>query len=162
MRKSWIVYAAVIVIFSAFNHFQIDKTTFYKALSAGSEEMIDNELRALDNIRQSSQITAYHGALLMKKADFEKGVKNKVKTFKKGAAELEGEIEKNASNVEYRFLRLTIQEHAPGILKYNKNLNEDKAAVTAGYEKLDTTLKSVILNYAKNSKVLNESDLKAK
>ncbi len=96
----------------------------------------------------------------MKKAGFEKGVKNKVKTFKQGAKGLEGEIDKNPSNVEYRFLRLTIQEHAPGILKYNKNLNDDKAAVVRGYEKLDVAFKSVVLAYAKNSKVLHESELK--
>ncbi len=75
---------------------------------------------------------AYQGALYMKKADFVKGVKDKIKTFKKGAQILEDEIAKKPSNAEFRFLRLAVQEHAPRILKYNKNINEDKKAVIDG------------------------------
>lgn len=146
----------------SFTVVQIDKKAFYNTLSSGSEEMIDNELKVLDQANASSQVTAYQGALLMKKAGFVKGVKGKVKTFKMGAKKLEGEIEKRPASVEYRFLRLTIQEHAPKILNYDKKMEEDKAIVMAGYEKCDTSLKSVIANYSLSSKVLKESDLKGK
>ena len=162
MRKLSFLLAFSMFMLSSFSVFQIDKNAFYKALSAGSEEIIDNELKGLDQARPSSQVSAYQGALLMKKAGFVKGVKGKVKIFKLGAKKLEEEIDKNASNVEYRFLRLTIQEHAPGILHYNKELNKDKAAIITGFEKLDTTLKSIIASYAQSSKVLNESDLRGK
>lgn len=141
-------------------HAQIDKGLYYKALSSGEEASIDKVLAKLENEKSSSKVNAYKGALTMKKAGFVKGVGGKVKTFKKGASLLEDEIKSNPDNTEFRFLRLTVQEHAPGILKYNKEIDVDKQAVVSGYDKLDTALKNVIADYAKDSKVLKESDLK--
>ena len=141
-------------------HAQIDKEVYYKALASGQEESIDKVLAKLDAEKSSSKINAYKGALTMKKAEFVKGVGGKVKIFKKGATLLEEQIKSNPGNTEYRFLRLTVQEHAPGILKYNKEIDADKQAVVSGYDKLDADLKSVIADYAKDSKVLKESDLK--
>ncbi|MGN7887931.1 hypothetical protein ACN9ML_31785 [Dyadobacter endophyticus] len=139
---------------------QIDKGVYYKALSSGQQESIDKVLTRLEAERSSPKVNAYIGALTMKKAGFVKGVGGKVKTFKKGAHLLEDEIKANPANTEFRFLRLTVQEHAPGILKYNKEIDADKQAVVSGYEKLDADLKSVIADYARDSKVLKESDLK--
>lgn len=141
-------------------HAQIDKEVYYKALASGQEESIDKVLAKLDAEKSSSKINAYKGALTMKKAEFVKGVGGKVKTFKKGATLLEEQIKSNPGNTEYRFLRLTVQEHAPGILKYNKEIDADKQAVVSGYDKLDEDLKNVIADYAKDSKVLKGSDLK--
>lgn len=139
---------------------QIDKQTYYKALSSGEEESIDKVLAKLEDQKASSKISAYIGALTMKKAGYVKGVGGKLKTFKKGAGLLEDQIEGEPANTEYRFLRLIIQEHAPGILNYNKDIDNDKQAIVAGYHKLDAGLKGVIADYAKNSKVLRESDFK--
>jgi hypothetical protein len=139
---------------------QIDKGSYYKALSSGEEESIDKILAKLETEKTSPKVNAYKGALTMKKAGFVKGVGGKVKTFKKGAHLLEDEIKSNPGNTEFRFLRLTIQENAPGILKYNKEIDADKQAVVSGFDRLDTDLKNVITDYAKDSKVLKESDLK--
>lgn len=139
---------------------QVDKGTFYEALSSGEEDSIDKMLSKLESEKSTPKVNAYKGALTMKKAGFVKGVGGKVKTFKKGAHLLEDEIKSNPGNTEFRFLRLTIQEHAPGILKYNKEIDADKQAVVSGYARLDADLKNVIAGYAKDSKVLKESDLK--
>lgn len=139
---------------------QVDKGTFYEALSSGEEDSIDQMLSKLEGEKSTSKMNAYKGALTMKKAGFVKGVGGKVKTFKRGAHLLEDEIKSNPGNTEFRFLRLTIQEHAPGILKYNKEIDADKQAVVSGYARLDADLKNVIAGYAKDSKVLKESDLK--
>ncbi|MCF0070846.1 hypothetical protein LZD49_10215 [Dyadobacter sp. CY261] len=139
---------------------QVDKGAYYKALSSGEEESIDKLLATLESERATSKVNAYKGALTMKKAGYVKGVGGKVKTFKKGAHLLEEEIKSNPDNTEFRFLRLTIQEHAPGILKYNKEIDADKEAIVSGFAKLDANLKTVITDYAKDSKVLKESDLK--
>ncbi|TKT90878.1 hypothetical protein [Dyadobacter frigoris] len=146
-------------IFSAFHVREVDKTEFYKAFSSATEDGIDDMINRLDQEKSSSLVAAYQGALYMKKAGFVKGVNGKVKTFKKGAHLLEDVIQKDPSNTEYRFLRLAIQEHAPGILGYNKNKYEDKSVVVNGFSKLNSNLKSVISNYAKDSKVLKASDL---
>lgn len=159
--KRMVAVCLVVLLAAAFPaQAQIDKEVFYKALSSGQEDSIDRALARLQTEKSSPKVNAYKGALTMKKAGFVKGVGGKVKTFKKGAELLEDEIKSNPDNTEFRFLRLTVQEHAPGILKYNKEIDADKQAVVSGYDKLDADLKNVIADYAKDSKVLKGSDLK--
>lgn len=161
VMKRTVAFGLLFLLAAAFTaHAQIDKGVYYKALSSGEEASIDKVLAKLENEKSSSKVNAYKGALTMKKAGFVKGVGGKVKTFKRGASLLEDEIKSNPGNTEFRFLRLTVQEHAPGILKYNKEIDADKQAVVSGYDKLDADLKNVIADYAKDSKVLKESDLK--
>ena len=148
-----------LIVFSSFTFGKIDKAEYYKALSAGSEASVDQMIQKLESDNETSLNRAYKGTLLMKKAGFIKVASGKVKVFKKGAHLLEDEIKKNPGNAEFRFLRLSVQEHAPGILKYSKNLNEDKAAMIEAYPKLDPTLKSVISTYAESSKIIKLSDL---
>lgn len=148
-----------IILFSAFVSREVDKAEFYKAFSGKTEEEIDGMISILEKEKSSSLTSAYQGALYMKKADFVKGVNTKIKTFKKGAHILEEEIAKKPSNAEYRFLRLAVQEHAPKILKYNKNLNEDKKAVAEGFKSFDPELKKIVKGYAASSAVLKIDDL---
>ncbi|WP_221393140.1 hypothetical protein [Dyadobacter sp. NIV53] len=160
MKSLIYVLVLILIINSSYILLNSDRTTYYSAISSQSEESIDREITKLDNAKKSSVNNAYLGAMLMKKAGFLKGVNNKVKTFKKGAGLLEGEIRIIRDNVEYRFLRLIIQEHAPKILKYNKNLEEDKKVVLTGYEKLDPDLQKIIKNYSASSGVIKKEDLK--
>ena len=147
------------IFLSAFNVSEISKSEFYKVFSAKSEAAIDAMIDKLEQEKPSSLLSAYKGALYMKKADFVKGVNEKVRTFKKGAKLLEDEIVKKPSSTEYRFLRLTVQEHAPKILKYNKDLNADKKAIETGYKDLNPELKKIIKEYTASSKVLKIDDL---
>jgi hypothetical protein len=149
-----------IVLFSAFTRKEVEKSDFYKAFSAPNEQEVDRMILILEKEKASSMNLAYQGALYMKKADFEKGAKDKIEIFKKGARILEEEIAKKPSNAELRFLRLAIQEHAPRILKYNKNLSEDKKVIIEGYGNLDAELKKIIKNYAASSAVIKMDDLR--
>lgn len=137
---------------------EVGKTEFYKAFAGDSEEEMDRVLAKLQSSANGSKVRAYQGALLMKKSSFAKGVKAKVNTFKKGAKLLEKEIDGAPGNAEYRFLRLCIQEHAPGILGYNKDLSEDAKVVVEGYSKMDSELKKVVRDYASGSKELKLTD----
>jgi hypothetical protein len=157
MKKQFIWYVMLWLLCASFRQ---DRSAFYKALSSKSEDLIDQQLELLEKGKPTSQNLVFEGALLMKKASFQKAANNKVKMFKKGARQLEAEIEKSPSNVEYRFIRLTIQENAPGILKYNKKIDEDKYMVINGYQKLEGELRSIILDYSKSSRILKEPDLK--
>ncbi|PCI99422.1 MAG: hypothetical protein COB15_04365 [Flavobacteriales bacterium] len=140
--------------------FSIDKNSFYKVLSSNSETEITNKLQQLEKEKTSSLILAYKGALIAKKASFEKKATQKIKLFKTGVTLLETEITKSPKKIEFRFLRLAIQENCPKILKYNQNIKNDVAVITAGYPKLNKELKKIILDYAKSSKTLNPSLLK--
>ena len=90
----------------------------------------------------------------------EKVPKAKLNTFKSGHKFLEAEILKAPDDIEFRFLRLVVQESAPKILNYNQNKQEDKLLIINKYKSLDAYLQNYILQYCKQSKVLTVKDLK--
>lgn len=143
----------------SFLNFSIDKSSYYDALSSNSIEKLEGMVQQLEREKSSPINRAYKGALIAKKASFEKTAAAKIKLFKSGVALLENEITKSSKEVEFRFLRLTVQENCPKILKYNQNINEDIDVIIKGYSHLNKELKKVILDYAKNSKTLNSSKL---
>ena len=51
---------------------------------------------------------------------------SKLKTFKKGKANLEAAIKADPANIEIVFLRYSVQSNAPKFLGYHKNTQEDK------------------------------------
>lgn len=89
-----------------------------------------------DVSEENTLLSGYKGAVLMLQAKHVKGIKNKKKLFKEGAALLEGAIEVEPNNIELRTLRLSVQENAPKILKYNKQIDEDKAFILATFKKI--------------------------
>lgn len=137
-----------------------NSSTFYKAFGSDSLTTIDQALHQLEQQKQSSTTYAYTGGLKMKKSGYLQGAAKKLSVFKEGKTLLEQAIEKYPSNPEFRFIRLTIQEHAPKILKYNKNVAEDKKAVIEGYRKMDSKTRAYILDYANGSTLLKTSELK--
>ncbi len=137
----------------------IDRKKYYAVLASNNELEIDKMLTALQSESVRSEVNAYQATLWMKKANFEKSIAAKVKLFKKGALDLDHEIETYPENAEYRFLRLTIQEHAPAILKYNKQKEVDKKVIVSKFKTLDKTIRTVIEDYAASSKTLKKSEL---
>lgn len=133
---------------------------FYEALYSDSLTTVEATLTRLEKEKTNTTNKAYRGGLLMKKSGFLKKAAEKIAVFKEGHELLEAAIKKYPQNAEYRFIRLTIQEHAPKILKYNKNITEDKALIIKEYSELQSTKKSYILDYAKQSEVLTTADLK--
>ncbi len=144
----------------AFVNITFDKKEFYDVFSGSSLEKINSMLLKLENEKSSSIKAAYKGALFMKKSSFLKPPARKIDLFNKGMLLLESEINKFPENVEYRFLRLSIQEHAPKILKYHKDIKKDKEMIIREYKNLDKEMKSIIMDYSKKSGILKPSDLK--
>jgi len=132
---------------------------FYKALYSESLEKIETTLEAIEKEKIDSDVNAYRGGLLMKKSGFMKTAAKKIEVFKAGHKLLEKAIKENPRNVEYRFIRLTIQEKAPKILKYNKQIEEDKALIIKGYQKMSKAMRAYVLDYAQQSVVLSTEDL---
>ena len=73
-------------------------------------------------------------ALLSKYAQ---GIKNKKEEFDVAVSQLEKIIKNNPENIELYFIRLSIQENAPKILKYHNNINEDKSFILSNIERID-------------------------
>jgi hypothetical protein len=115
----------------------------------------------LDVITASSTANkdGYEGALLMRKAGLVKRPAEKLKLFKAGRIKFDTALMSDKDNAEFRFLRFAIQEHAPKIVKYNKDLQADKQFILKEYKNLAPVVQQAILNYTKNSKILNAQDL---
>lgn len=130
---------------------QLDRKAIYTALASDSKEVVQKQLEGIQDAKESSEVKAFKGALQMKAAQFQKTAKDKMNLFNTGKKLLESEIKSNDGNVEYRFLRLLIQENAPKQLKYNGNIEEDVMSIVAGYSKLKESTKTALESYAKKS-----------
>lgn len=137
---------------------EFDREAFYAVMASGNLETVNNELAV---VRSSSakEKDAYEGALLMKKAGLLKVPAEKLKVFKAGRIKFDPALAEDMENVEYHFLRLTIQEHAPRIVKYYKEIDTDKEYIHKGYRSLSPVVQRAIFDYSKTSKVLQRDDL---
>jgi hypothetical protein len=137
---------------------KFDKAAFYAAMSSANLDEVNKEL---DVITASSTPNkeGYEGALLMRKAGLVKRPAEKLKYFKAGRIKFETALLNDKDNPEFRFLRFAIQEHAPKIVKYNKDLEADKQFILKEYKNLPSVVQQAILGYTKNSKILKVQDL---
>ena len=138
---------------------KIDRSSFYAAMRSKDIKVVDDQLAQLARDATPGR-SAFEGALMMKKADLVTGPFKKLQLFKKGRSLLEDALKKHAADPELRFLRLMIQEHAPGIVNYKSHLEEDRSLIEADFNKLPKDLQQIILDYSKESKVLAPEDLK--
>jgi hypothetical protein len=134
-----------------------DKDGFYAAMASGNITKIDTELELLRN-GSFSEKDAYEGALLMRKSGLLKKAEDKLKAFKAGRIKFETAMRDNGENAEYRFLRLTIQEHAPRVVKYYKDQENDKQFIRDNFKNLAPVVQQAIREYSKTSKVLRQED----
>ncbi len=130
----------------------------YSALQSNDTSVIRTQLDALDKSSLKEK-DAYTGALMMKMSGLLKSGMEKLSVFKKGRVKLEQSIKIDSLNVEYRFLRLLIQENVPDFLNYHSKKVEDAGMIKASFSKLNPDLQETIINYSKNSKLLKPEDL---
>ncbi|MGK7388877.1 MAG: hypothetical protein ACNS60_00935 [Candidatus Cyclobacteriaceae bacterium M2_1C_046] len=135
----------------------IDQILIYEALASEDLQQIN---RAVKEIKDHSSVKAqaYKGVLLMKKAGLVNGPGKKLAIFKEGKDLLENSIHADQENVEYRFLRLMIQENAPAILGYKDNLEEDVSLVANFYHNFNSTIQNAIKGYSKKSTLIVVKD----
>jgi hypothetical protein len=138
-----------------------DRSAFYSVMASGDIERINREL----NLAGASSVMekeAYEGALLMKKAGLVAIPAEKLKFFKAGRIKLETSLIKDSTNGEYHFLRLTIQEHAPRIVKYAADLEKDSQYIHKTFKNLSPVVQQAIIDYSKHSKTLRPEDFTQK
>jgi hypothetical protein len=134
------------------------RSHYYQVLNSSDLQSIDFQL---DNIigKPVNDSLAFSGALLMKKAGLMKSPGEKLSTFKDGRSRLEQSIKNDSSNIEYRFLRLIIQENAPSIMRYYINMEEDKNFILQKFSQVNSLLKREIVKYSSSSKSLKSANL---
>jgi hypothetical protein len=135
-----------------------NKGFFYSAMRGNNADAVNRQL-VLIKTADVADKSAFEGALLMKMAGIASGPKKKLDLFKDGHKKLEAVITKDSTNTEFRFLRLMIQEHAPGILGYKGELQKDKLYIIGHFKKLPPVVQEAVTDYSKESKILKPQDL---
>lgn len=133
-----------------------NRTSFYAAFISEDTVAIQKQLKTILHSAFNYK-EAYAGALIMKKAGLIKGASRKLKEFKSGKEKLEEAIREH-DNVEFRFLRLVIQEKAPKVLGYHNQLQEDRNYLIAHFQSGPAELRKIILDYSKSSSTLSPED----
>ena len=131
---------------------KMDKAAFYAAMRSGTKDDIEKELSVLTDAEQG-----YAGALIIRKAGLPKA-KERLKLFKEGKAKLEAALASDPDNTELHFLRLTIQEHSPKIVKYHADLAADKAYLIKHFDRLPPVAQRAVKEYSKDSQVIKPDD----
>lgn len=104
-------------------------------------------------------LVAYKGAAIALLAKQQKTIKAKKEGFIEGVTLVEHAIERAPNNIEVRFVRLSIQENTPKLLKYKKNLEEDKQFILAQFKNIKFShLKNHIKDYISQSKVFTDEE----
>jgi flagellar motor component MotA len=155
------IFTSLLILFSAITVRGItQKTTFnrpafYSAMAANDLDAVNTQLSIVKTASLNEK-DAYEGALLMKKAGMVTKAKEKLSLFKAGRLKLEASIKKDKANAEFNFLRLIIQEHAPKIVDYRSDIENDISAIRSNYKTLAPAVQQAISDYSKRSKVLNQ------
>ncbi|MDB5131201.1 MAG: hypothetical protein JWR02_950 [Mucilaginibacter sp.] len=162
MRSQFIfIYVFIATVSSALARTPLqkfDKSAFYAAMSSGDVEAVNKELDVVSQAPINDK-EGYEGALLMRKAGLVKKPKDKLGFFKAGRIKLETALLADKDNIEFHFLRLAIEEHAPKIVKYKNDIPGDRLLVVKHFKNLAPSVQHAILDYCKNSKVLSREDL---
>jgi hypothetical protein len=135
-----------------------DKANYYSIMASGNLADVNAGLVLLQQL-PATEKDAYEGALLMRKAGLLRQPKEKLSFFRSGARKLETALAKDSSNAEYHFLRLIIQEHAPAVVHYNRNMKQDSQIVYDAYKRFSPVVQKAIMDYSKHSKFLREKEL---
>ena len=131
----------------------LNRYAFYKAMQENNKALVNAELEELKSAPETLR-PAFMGTMLMKRASFIGPAGAKVHYFREGHKMLEAAIQQDPENAEFRFLRLMIQEHAPGVLGYNKDIEKDCVLIRKYYKSLPAEVQHNMEEYSKKSKFL--------
>lgn len=138
----------------------VDVRASYK-LAAQDKMQIDSFSDMMQGITKKDNVAlvAYKGASLALQAKYAKTIKEKKEGFLNGVNYIEFSIAKKPNAIEPRFVRLSIQENAPKILKYRENIDEDKAFIIKQYRHISSkNLQLHIKDYILQSNLFSEEE----
>lgn len=126
----------------------------------GDETLIEDLYEALAPVKREDRalLVAYKGASKTLMAKLAKGIKDKRSFFNKGRELLEFSVNADPTNVEIRCIRLSVQEKAPRILGYHKNIEEDKLFIIENYKAMkDPEAKAFVKGFVSRSQSFTDA-----
>ena len=157
--KLWVLFIGIISLNVQSLNIETVRTS-YKA-AAQDKTKVEAFHRSLSEIDTdvNSVLAAYKGASIALMAKQAKSIKDKKDGFINGVSYIEQAIERAPNNIEIRFVRLSIQENSPKILRYKANLDEDKQFIMAQFKFIKYThLKNYLKDYISHSKVFTDEE----
>ena len=122
---------------------------------------LDTELTKV-NSTSKAVLIAYKGATLTLKAKFAEKRSDKKDFFKEGVSLIETATKAEPSNIEIRYIRMSVQENSPRFLGYYKNIEEDKQFILKNYASISSTeLKRFIKEFVLKSENFEDSEKKS-
>lgn len=107
----------------------------------------------LVTVEKQPLLYGYKGVATMMMANHLVNPLRKLSHFKDGKNILENAIEKEPSNLELRFLRLSVQSEAPAFLNYNQDIRSDRSFVNEALVRTkDEELKQMINKFLNRKK----------
>jgi hypothetical protein len=88
------------------------------------------------NEQNKPEVKAYYGMGYLLMAKYAFNPYSKLSNFNKGKELLEAAIQADSKNAELRFLRLSVQTHAPFFLNYANKVREDEQLIRIIYPTL--------------------------
>lgn len=122
--------------------------------AASSQEKAEQLYKNLEAITESDNalLLGYKGAAATILAKYAKSAKAKTGLFKEGKKLIEQAITANPENIELRYIRLSVQENAPKIVRYNKEISEDKQFILDHYSAIkNAEIKKYIQGFVSQS-----------
>lgn len=142
------------------------RSEYPKAMqSAEFTAEFDGNFKNIDSSNKAV-LVAYKGAVSTLKAKFAKSRSDKKEFFKEGVSLIESAVKAEPSNIEIRYIRMSVQENSPKFLGYHKNIEEDKQFILKNYanvssKELKDGIKSFVLkseNFTENEKTEFKKD----
>ncbi|HBC05133.1 MAG TPA: hypothetical protein PKH16_11145 [Aequorivita sp.] len=119
---------------------------------------LDGELAKV-NPSNKPVLLAYKGAVSTLKAKFAKARSDKKEFFKEGISLIESAVKADGSNIEIRYIRMSVQENSPRFLGYHKNIDEDKEFILKNYKTISSTeLKELVKDFVLKSENFSETE----
>ena len=124
------------------------------------EVLCEKYLEVLEEQADNPTERGYAAAFHMFMAKHTTNPFKKMNFFKTGKNRLERELASNPSNVELRFIRLSIQYHIPKYLGYHDDIEKDKEFLIKNLYKLnDDFAKEKIYQYLKGANMYTTQEL---
>ncbi len=135
------------------------RSAYPKAVeSAEITAQLDGELAKV-NSSNKPVLLAYKGAVSTLKAKFAKARIDKKEFFKEGISLIESAVKADPSNVEIRYIRMSVQENSPRFLGYHKNIAEDKEFILKDYKTISSSdLKKLVKDFVLKSENFLETE----
>ncbi len=127
-------------------------------ISKSKTFVLSDDLKGITK-NDDQRFVAYKGAVTALTAKYQKGAKLKGQTFKDGVKWIEYAVSQNSSDIEIRFVRLSIQQNSPKFLGYNDDIEADKIFLLKNFNQIKSSeLKKYLKGYILESENFTEDE----